>query len=107
MSVFLETAACTATGQGDAGSKMYTEKITKRSKAGFTVRIKEYNFIIAIILKGTAFLLQGLTDDQVNQLTFKFKIKDSVQYDISEFTQQDGMTKVTGLLLVCFVVIFT
>ena len=42
---------------------MYTEKITKRSKAGFTVRIKEYNFIIAIILKGTAFLLQGLTDD--------------------------------------------
>ena len=63
MSVFLETAACTATGRGDAGSKMYTEKMTKRSKADFTVRIKEYNLIIAITLKGTAFLLQGLTDD--------------------------------------------
>ena len=38
MSVFLDTAACTATGRGDAGSKMYTEKITKRSKVDFTVR---------------------------------------------------------------------
>ena len=63
MSVFLDTAACTATGQGDAGSKMYTDKKTKRSKADFTVRIKEYNLIIAIILKGRAFLLQGHTND--------------------------------------------
>ena len=40
-----------------------------------------------------------------------------MQYDISEFTQQDGrkkrtarrlcVTNVTGLLLMCFVVIFT
>ena len=44
-------------------------------------------------------------------------MKDSVQYDTSEFTKQSGrkkrtakrlcVTKVTGLLLMCFVVIFT
>ena len=44
-------------------------------------------------------------------------MKDSVQYETSEFTKQNGrkkrtakhlcVTKVTGLLLMCFVVIFS
>ena len=53
----------------------------------------ENNLIIAIILNGTAFLLQGHTDKPAK--TFKFKMKDNVQYDTSEFTQQDGRKKRT------------